>query len=221
MRARIFLCLVLVSLSVACYSIFPEPKSYYEQFRNPNLAYVWDFNESLEAGGHTYNSTYFQLRKYHWYDGVLEIPYEFNYKHEEGHIYTEQLLGIDNIDRFESTQFTLQNLTDETDFRQSYFISVSEGIADYYALNYFHNKIGGDYLSFTQKHTNSNLSLNTQANQHYHGLVYIVHSLKTGEYANFASLIANFGSKQQYDQYSAYMAELKIIGYPKLSISDV
>lgn len=223
MNARNYLFLFFLIALVSCTSIIPKPKSYYAQFRNPNLSYYdWDFNYSLpDGGGHTFNSSYFQLKAHHWYEGILEVPYKFNYKHEEGHIFHNQLLGVDDIDRFENMKFVAQNLTDEIDFRQSYFISVSEGIADYYALIYFHNETASDYLRYLWNNKNSNLELNTQVNQHYKGLLYTVHSLRTKEYANLTALALELGSKKQYVQYSTYLTELKRQGYPELNLSDI
>lgn len=184
-----------------------RPKQYYNQLKNPRLAYIWDFNKSLKGvGGSTFNSSYFQIRKHNLFIELccLEVDYSITYKHEEGHIFVNQFLNIEDFDDFEYQQFYSLNLTNYTSWRQ-YIISVSEGIADYYAINYFNNSISEEYLRFIEK----NKKDRTRGyKQHYQGLKYINHSLHSGVYSDFIELTLNLGTLEQYNSYSDYLNQL-------------
>jgi hypothetical protein len=202
-KILVILCVIIIISITGCNNIAKE-KSYYSQFRNPNLEYSWDFNESLSGGGHTFNSTYFQLKMYNLFEEIfLLIPYEIQYKHEEGHIYHNQLLNIEDLDEFESTKFNSLNLTDHHSYRQ-YIISVSEGIADYYAIVYFNNSMSENYFKYIQDNKEDAI---TGFKQHYQGIKYVYYALNR-LYPNFTELILDLGSRKQYDLYSEYIKSL-------------
>jgi len=177
-----------------------KDKEYYSKFKNPDLNYTWEFNKSLiEMSGKTVNSTYFELKKYALFQEIfqLKVPYEITYKHEEGHIYINQLLNIEDFDEFIENKFESSNTTNHASFRQ-YMISVSEGIADYYAINHFNNSRSKNYYEFIKKNRKDNIK---GYKQHYQGLEYINASLKTKFYSNFTELILDLGSEKQYHNY--------------------
>ena len=181
-----------------------KDKRYYSQFRNINLEYEWDFNPSISGGGHTYNSTYFQVKKYNIFQELflLKIPYEIHYKHEEGHIFHKQLQGIEDLDTYNSEKFELLNLSNHDSYRQ-YILSVSEGIADYYVINYFNNSMSDKYYEYIQENKKDGV---TGFKQHYQGIEFITYVLNNNIYENFTEIIFDFSTKNQYLIYSDYLS---------------
>ncbi len=186
-----------------------QEKSYYSQFANPDLIYEWDFNSSMkDFGGNTYNSTYFQLRKYGVIEEILSlrIPYSVQYKHEEGHIYQHRLLNISNFDKFISYRCKVLNLTDcetvkEDSFRQ-YVISVSEGSADYYSMNYFNNSLSIKYLRHLESIKQDRKGA---GKQHYDGYVFVNESMASGDYADLKYFIQDIGQESQYREFQKFL----------------
>ncbi len=201
-KILVVLCLIIIILIG---EHITKDEEYYSRFKNPNLEYAWDFNKSLSGGGHTFNSTYFQLKKYNLFQEIflLMIPYEIQYKHEEGHIYHNQLLSIQDLDEFESAKFNSLNLTDHHPYRQ-YMISVSEGIADYYAITYFNDSISKNYLKYIQDNKEDTVK---GFKQHYQGIRYVYYALDK-LYPNFTGLILDLGSEKQYKSYSEFIKQL-------------
>lgn len=210
----LFVCIIAIFIT-GCSPLenIDKPKQYYSQFKNPDLEYNWDFNSSLvdEKGepvcGRTFGQNYFQLRKHNLFEELfpLKIPYPICYKHEEGHIYTNQLLNINNFDDFEANQSKFLNISNEnkTQFRQ-YMISVSEGIADYYAIIYFNNSMSEKYF----RHVEGNKE-KERFKQYYQGFKFVNYSLNTQIYQNLTGLTLELGSREQYEDYLRFLEENK------------
>jgi len=200
-----FILIVLILVLISGWS-FSKDKPYYNQFKNKNLDYSWDFNSSLgNKAGHTYNSTYFQIKKYPFYKELLmlKIPYEITYKHEEGHIFQSKLLKIENFDDFESKKAAELNVSDYSSWRQ-YVISVSEGISDYYAINYFNNRWSNKYWKFIEKRKQDYIK---GYQQHYLGFKYVNYTLDNNS-ISLENLTFNLCSKKQYEDYLDYISHI-------------
>ena len=205
---KLFLVLILIIFMGGCTFTekIPKSKPYYSQFKNTDLAYDWDFSMLPKREcGYTYNSSYFELRNYSLDEGKLIIPYEICYKHEEGHIYQLQLLDVNNFDDFISYKFKLLNRTDTQSFRY-YMIHVSEGISNYYAINYFNDSKSRKYLRYLESENDKDI----RVKQHYLGLKYVEHSLNTNSYKNFTDIIMDLGSEKQYLSYLNYLGVDKL-----------
>ncbi|MDO8660989.1 MAG: hypothetical protein Q7K43_03805 [Candidatus Woesearchaeota archaeon] len=179
---------------------FAQDKSYYSQFKNENLSYTWEFNPALnESGGHTYNSTYFEIKKY-IFPNVSAVPYETQYKHEEGHILLGQERGIEDMDKWELEKFGELNLTDHDDYRK-YIISVDEGLADVYMFTYFNDSRSKKYREwiFANKKTYA------KAQQHYQGSNYVYYAVNNGIYPDLKAIRQDFGSREQYYSYKKFL----------------
>ena len=193
-----------------------DERSYYEfdDIRNPGLYYTWDFNRSLpsDVGGRTYNSSYFEIKSYTFLDRYsckLDClpPYEITFKHEEGHILANKILNISHMDDFnveKNKEYNLTEVREKDEFRQ-YLISVSEGISDYYAVNYFNNEMSDYYYKCIETGW---MKKNGKYVQHYQGLEFVNKSIISGEYSNLEGLIADLGSWRQYENYSDFVKGL-------------
>lgn len=183
---------------------FEKPHVYYDKFRNTNLNYTWNFSTNFnDSGGHTEGQSHFNLRKYGFLQEFIGLnpTYEFSYKHEEGHIYHNQKLNISNFDDFEINSFHKTNLTDREAYRQ-YVISVSEGIADYYAAAYFNNSASKKYVR-SIVNTKWPFSPNTQ---HYRGLCYVTNLIWKDGFT-LKKVIFELGTKKQYFDYLEYLSK--------------
>jgi len=130
-----------------------RPEEYYDQFKNPDLSYYWNFNKSFEFGGKTWNRNYFELKDYPWWREAelffdFGVLYELQYKHEEGHIWHNQLLGFDTLEEFNKTKLKEleKNGVVDGDF-YSYLLNTTEGIADYYLWDFFKHTYSGNFDS--------------------------------------------------------------------------
>jgi hypothetical protein len=210
MKKRYLLLLLVLLVLFGCQTeMHAQEKEHYSPFANTDLTYEWDFNDSMEdSGGHTYNSTYFQLREYNRFQELflLKIPYPMQYKHEEGHIYQHHLLNISDFDKFISYRCKVLNLTGcETTKRDSfrqYMISVSEGSADYYSINYFNNWLSARFLSYLEsvKHNRG-----SAGSQHYNGHLFVNESIASGSYTDLKSLILDMGQVSQYKDFQKFL----------------
>jgi hypothetical protein len=206
---RIFVFFVILTVVLVCGCTSTTDCSSLSYLRNSTLNYSCDFNETLcnDCGGHTYNSTYFQLKKYaFWQEPFQTIPYRIQYKHEEGHVYTFKLLKIESFENFLDERFKEFNISNSTfynDYYRQYMISVSEGICDYYSISYFNNSTGENYLNYIEK--NKNDYINGFA-QHYQGFVFVRYALNNKLYSNLDDLILDIGSIRQYNYYSNFLS---------------
>ena len=220
MRLFVFFVILLAVLVSGCTT--RDITSDLSNLKNPALEFSWEFNDSLTneygdvVGGSTLNSSYFQLRKYNqldefsmnfykWFCG--KVPYQINYKHEEGHIFTSQLLKIDNYDEFEYSMFNSSNLTDYNNFRINFSIPVSEGISDYYAISYFkdiNDSLGNNYFNCIENCIKNNY----QCKQHYQGIIFVQYSLNNKLYSNLTDLILDLDSIRQYNYYKEFAKTL-------------
>jgi hypothetical protein len=222
MKLAIFLMILSVVLVSCCTTT--EVNIDFSNLK-PALNYSWKFNENLTdeyggpTGGYTYNSTYLELKKYNnseesemkhfgqWDWSLLNckfIPYTINFKHEEGHILTLQLLKIENLNNFLNYRYNNSNLSNIFNtFNDSlvYFgVPVSEGIADYYAISYFNNSTSDDYL----KCIKIGKEIDYRYKQHYQGFTFVQYALENKLYSNFTDLILDMGSVRQYNYYLSF-----------------
>jgi len=174
--------------------------------KDPNLNYSWEFSDTVSGGGHTLNSTYFQLKRYNIFEILFNDcnpPYQINYKHEEGHIYINQMLKIENYDDFEYSMFNSSNLNISYDptFRQ-FNIAVSEGIADYYAISYFNNSTSDEYFKCIEKRKDDS---EHGFKQHYQGFLFVQYALNNKLYYNLTDMILDLDSVRQYNYFSDFI----------------
>ncbi len=225
---KIFPFCILVLLVLTACQTSSEPNFNYEdfnlsQYKNPNLTYVWNFNESK---GHTYNSTFFQVRPRNCVGGVSDtIGCPITFKHEEGHILLLQTLNMTTVSDLTNKFITLKNksatINDhlrEDNLGYGYFIHrIGEGIPEYYSLNFFDKTLSSEYLFLMEQY----LSVNNQSNcgktflnpsqpQHYYcGYLFVDFALSHQYYESLYNLIADFGSEKQYDYYKEFNESFK------------
>ena len=213
-----FLTLVAVLVSSCNYSeYFAKAKTYYSQFKNSELQYTWDFNESLTnekggtIGGRTFNPNYFQLKKYNQFREVttslnsllkrfkyINPPYNIQFKHEEGHIYQLKILNRTNLDELYDN--TICNLVDPT---KEYFVSVTEGSADYYSISYFNNSLSDEYTQYEKRNLD-----NERFKRYYQGFLFTNYTISKLIYSDVKNFILNVCTKKQYNLYEDYVKTL-------------
>ena len=202
MKKIIFILFIVILLSGCSYGYFVTHKDYYSKFKNPDLNYTWEFNKDLEkGGGETFNRTYFQLKKYNLFQELflLEIAYPVQYKHEEGHIYQLQLLNVDSLDK-------LYNKTcHRLDPTKEYFVSVSEGSADYYSLTFFNNSLSNNSLEFTKNNIK-----NERFKRYYQGYLFTNYVISKQIYPDLKNFILNLCTKKQYELFQEYIGTLNL-----------
>ena len=209
MLRKIVILVLLILLSGCSSEYFAKNKEYYSKFKNPDLDYRWDFNKNLEdSGGETFNRTYFQIKKYNRFQEIflLQIPYPIQYKHEEGHIYSLNLVNADNFDK-EVYEVKCKKNLGTNDTVRNYSISIVEGVSDYYAITYFENAnmtIGKEYLEYTKR----NIYNSNQFMKYHIGFLFINYTISKQVYPNLQNFILNWCSKMQYNLFQQYVKTL-------------
>lgn len=207
---KIIMLVLLIFLSGCSSEYFSKDKTHYSNFKGPTLDYSWNFNKNLDSGGQTYNSTYFELKKYNFiveissfiYSYILKTVLDINpaypiqYKHEEGHIFQNIVLDINNATLYKHKKcysYRKDSFPNQ-DFLDRYFYSVTEGSADYYSIFHFNNSYSDDYLLYLKNYNNIN---NSGEQAHYQGFLFTNYTISKGIYKNLKEFIVDICSLNQ------------------------
>lgn len=206
---KLFLILVLVVLlSSGCKQNFSKNSDYYSlnkndynKYKNKELIYTWNFNKSLNASGYTYRKDYFEVKDYGKI-GRNTIPYLAQFKHEEGHIFQFYLLNISDDEEFNGPYYNNCNKIDP--LKGYYFVSVSEGISEYYAIKYFEKlnmSLANEYFNDLK----AGIDKNRRYLQYYRGFLFVNYMIEQKYYPNLRNFILNFCTQKQYNLYDQFI----------------
>ena len=218
MKKIIFVLLVIILIS-GCkpQKFFSGNKDYFSQnkldylkYKNPNLTYEWDFNETINnGGGKTYRKDYFHIKKYNLIDKLTTylLPYLVIFKHEEGHIFAWNLWNFSKIDNFDTFIYDPKCKKKFGETSRNYSIIISEGTSEYYAIKYFDNfnlSLGKEYFSYSR----DNRHYNDQYWKNYIGYLFVNHTISRGEYKDLNEFILNWCTEKQYNLFQEFIKSL-------------
>ena len=213
MKKAIFVLLVIVLIS-GCHpkqsfskdvDYFSQNKSDYIKYKNLNLSYEWDFNESLKSGGLAYRRNYFEVKNFSIIN-TSTIPYLAHFKHEEGHILQLNLLNTDSLDEFYDKNKRCNKIDP---LKSYYFVSVDEGGADYYAIKYFNdinNSLGTEYSEYTKIRINKDYGYK----QYYRGFLFANYTISHKIYSGFEEFVLNWCTEKQFEMYDNFVKKLNL-----------
>ena len=214
MKKLYFILTLVFLLFAGCKQNFSKNPDYYSlavkdynKYKNTELVYTWNFNNSIDGGGHTYSRNYFEVKRYKKISDKT-IPYLAQFKHEEGHIYTLNIVNVDNFDNDVYEVKCKKNLG-TNDTVRNYSISIVEGVSDYYAIAYFENiniTLGREYLDYTKK----NIHHFDQYMKYYIGFLFANYTISKQIYPSIKEFVLNWCTEKQYNLFQQYVKSLKL-----------
>lgn len=185
------------------------------------MVYDWSFvdriigpyssQELTNAGGKTYNDSYMAIKQNSLlceltYCFITGPAYRRNFKHEEGHIYTLKVLNETDLIDYFIRLLSKNNITEtEEELRfLEYYRYVTEGIAEYYADQYFKESYYTKFYKSALRYMVKTSSKGTENSYYIGGYDFIVYLLENSLYESLDDIINDLGSENLYDIFQKY-----------------